>query len=241
MLADLNASLADQRDPNRPRLSEATGAYASVTLVAGANNWHDFEQTIRIFGKLFSGDEFNQWARFADLRLRYQDMRDNPIPRPQRYAHGAPRDWSRTNWQTLIPAVADVLQRAYDLLESARGYQRGFGSLMREAIELLRKRIQYLKSLAQEVSELADLLANITELLPRCRVLWASNSSGGTNDYLTQLNGAGDRPDFKLVGGVTLLLAPGPNVLAGFDVLKQCFGLQRARVEGAADQIGALG
>lgn len=239
MLSDLNRSIADIRDPYRPVFTETAGAFVTFTIVAGANNWHDFERTIRIFGRLFSGAEFNEWSRFADLRLQYQDMRDRPIPRTERYAHGTPWDWHRTNWQEVAPAVGDLLQRLLDALDSLRGHERGFAAMMREAITLLRKRVQYLRDLSNEVAELLALLADLTELLPRCSVLVAYAPAGGTPEYLNILNNSANRPQHQLVGGVTLV-AGTANPVAAARTVSKLLGIQLDLVQVNVDRIGNL-
>lgn len=229
---DVVASLSDQLDPNRPLFHEAGGAFASLTILVGADNWMDFRRLIKLLSEMFSEEQLGKWARFADLRLQFDKFTRHPVPRPDRNSQGATWDWYRTNWMDWVPTLGRALQALRDAMDSMVGYPVGALQGLRDLLEVLNERLDYIRQVLQEIAHLIAFIARIKELIPSASFLWLQSESGGSAEYLRQLSSAGNAPKFKLCGGITLVAATG-NPVAYFNSVKQLLGFQLVEAESA--------
>ena len=234
-LNDLASSVGDMRDPSRPILGHGA-AYASLTVMVGANNWEDFLSFIKIFGELFDGTEFNKWSRLFDLRFNFDHH--IPLPRRDRNSQGTPWDWHRTDWMELIPPIREVMEQLFELADSLVGVSRGLTNAMSDLVDTLRERIEYIRQVLDVLARIADLIRRWKELVPRLHVLVVSGAEGGTSGYVDAVVNAGNRPEFKLCAGMTFL-ASGPNPMANLAVLERLIGLKVQEFEDAVDNAEA--
>jgi len=238
-LSDLSASISDVRDPNRPTASTSS-AFASFTVVVGANNWQDFTQFIQLFGEIFDGTEFNRWSNLINMRFNFDQYA--PIPRPNRNSQGVPWDWTRTNWIDHLPAIGRAIETAQDWINSLAGVGSGLALALRELIENLRKRIAFIRAVFEELARIAELIRRWKELFPEIYYLFAASapgdvgSPGGVEGYVSTVVNAGNQPDFKLVGGLTFV-AFGPDARANINTVATLIGLKVTEVEIAEDRI----
>lgn len=234
-LNDFAASTSDMLDGSRPIL-DSRAAYASITVMVGANNWLDFTKLIRLLGELFDGTEGNKWSRLADLRLNFDSH--IPLPRRERNSQGTPWDWSRTNWLEQIPPINDFVEWLFGLADSLVGGARGLTGALAQLIENLIERIEYIREVTEEIRKIADLIRRWRELFPRLHVLVASNSEGGTQGYVDTVTNAVNRPEFKLCAGITFV-AFGPNAVANIEAVGRLIGLKTDEFNAAVDNAEA--
>ena len=238
-LNDVNASLNDLKDPNRPEFSGGAGFF-SFTILVGANNWEDFRSTIKIFGELFSQDQYNKWSRLADLKFEFNQVKTNPIPRVDRNSQGVPWDWYRTNWTDLVPPLTRAVELLEDLANSISSTTAGIGRGLQNLAEVLRERAVYIQQVIAEVEKVARFLANLAQILPRAAVLGVYSPNGGTQEFQNALLNASNQPQYKLTAGITLLFATG-NPVAHYEILKRLLGARVAGIENGAIQLQNLG
>lgn len=238
-LSDVNASLNDLKDPNRPEFSEGAGFF-SFTILVGANNWEDFRSTIKVFGELFSQDQLNKWSRLADLKFEFNKVKANPIPRIDRNSQGTPWDWYRTNWTDLVPPLTRALELLEQLADSLVSDVTGIGRGLQNLAEALRERAIYLQQVIAEVEKVARFLANLAQVLPRASILGVYSENGGTVEFQQALLNSANQPQYKLTAGITLLFATG-NPVAHYEILKRLLGARIAGIENGAIRLQNLG
>jgi hypothetical protein len=231
---DVAAALSDQLDPNRPVFGEG-GAFASLTILVGADNWMDFRRLVKLFSEMFSADQIGKWSRFADLRLQFDKFQRHPTPRADRNSQGATWDWYRANALDLFPQVKEALQAIEDAMDSLAGYPAGAAQFLRDLLEVLTERIAHVRQVLQEISNLLDFISRLAELIPNAAILWIHSDSGGSSEYLQQLENAANRPQHKLCAGVTIVAGTG-NPFAYFERVKQLLGFQLVNAQSAAGQ-----
>lgn len=233
-MVDVASSLSDRMDPNRPILSDGA-AYASFTLLIGADNWMDFRKLLKILDGMFSTEQLGKWSRFADLRFQFDKHKRRPIPRAERGSQGETWDWYRTDWIELVPPVGEILRALRDLSDWAVGGADSLARMLEDLAELVIERADYIRQIAEEMAKLLEFLANIRKLVPYASVLFTSADRGGTQAYLTDLVNAGNAPGFKLVAGVSILTGTA-NPDAFVDIVKRALGIQASRVEAVINQ-----
>lgn len=223
-LVDVQSALADRMDPNRP-LFGIGDAFASVTILVGADNWTDFRRFVKLFGEIFSAEQASKWARFADLRLQFDKYERNKIPRPARGSQGETWDWYKTNWMELVPAVGDLLRKLRDLADSLVGAGMGLGRAIQDLADILNERLDYVRQLIEELARVAEFFSRLLELVPNAAVLLIASPDGGTQEYVRVLESAANRPEHKLTAGITLMVGTA-NPVAYLDILKRMLGMQ---------------
>lgn len=242
-LNNLSASTNDTLDPNRP-VADENAAFATITIVVGANNWHDFTNLLKLFGRIFDGSEFNKWSRLFNMRFNF-DSSEIQLPRRMRNSQGTPWDWSRTNWLEQVPGLSKVVERALELANGLNGVGRGLTEGLNELSDLLIERAEFLRRVLQELSEIATLLEEWRELLPRMYVLATASaphndgSPGGVAGYVDTLMNAGGRPEFALTAGLTFV-AFGPDAAANVNAVGRLIGLKTQEVDDAIENIENL-
>lgn len=236
-IQDVIASISDQMDPNRP-IFEAGGAFASLTILVGADNWMDFRRLIKLFSEMFSPEQGRMWGRLADLRLQFDKFQRHPIPRAERGSQGVTWDWYRTNWADLFPAVGEALTALQNALDSLLGYPAGIAQGLQDLLDVLRERLDYVRQVLAEIANLLAFIARLKELIPNSALLWIESADGGSTEYLRALSDAGNQPEHKLCAGVTILAATG-NPVAYFNAVKRLLGFQLVAAQSAAQQAGA--
>lgn len=223
-LVDVQSALADRMDPNRPLFGPGD-AFASVTILVGADNWTDFRRFVKLFGEIFSAEQASKWARFADLRLQFDKFERAKIPRPARGSQGETWDWYKTNWMELVPPLGDLLRRLRDLADSLVGAGMGLGRAIQDLADILEERIDYVRQLINELARVAEFFARLLELAPNAAVLLSASPDGGTQEYARALESAANRPEHKLTAGITLLVGTA-NPVAYLEILKKMLGMQ---------------
>jgi len=238
-LNDVNASLTDLRDPNRPEFSAGAGFF-SFTILVGANNWEDFRSTIKVFGELFSQDQINKWSRLADLKFEFNKAKNSPLPRQDRNSQGVPWDWYRTNWTDLVPPLTRAIELLESLANSLSSNVAGIGRGLQNLAEVLRERAVYIQQVLEEVEKVARFLANLAQILPRAAILGVYSPDGGTEAFQQALLNSSNQPKYKLTAGITLLFATG-NPAAHYEILKRLLGARIAGIENGVVQLQNLG
>ena len=233
-IIDVQSALADRQDPNRP-LFGPNDRFASVTILVGADNWTDFRKFLKILGSLFSDYQASKWARFADLRLEFDRYRRSTIPRPERGSQGETWDWYKTSWIELIPPLGEALRKLRDLVDGLVGVGMGLGQTFNDLLEVLEDRINYIRQVVTEVARIAEFLANLRDLAPYSSLLFITSPDGGTQEFVRAMESAGNRPEYKLVGGLTLFAATA-NPASYFDTLKYLLGMQATSAQAAFGQ-----
>lgn len=224
VLIDLESSLSDMLDPNRPTAGPGE-AYVSLTILVGANNWMDFRRLIKLLGGLFSQEQADKWSRFADIRFNFDKYDRHPIPRPDRNSQGETWDWYRSNWLEWFPVVGHVVTMLRDTADALMGGITGLGEGLQDLAEVIAERASYLSAIAEELANVAKFLANIRQLAPSSRYIMTKGAQGGVTQYINDVVNASDAPEYKLTAGITFF-ASVPNPDAYVEILKRIFGFQ---------------
>lgn len=223
-LHDMIRGLQDRGDSQRPTTENfgAESAFAGVVLAFGADNWKDFSETLRIFGRLFDGSEANKWAKLADLRLKFDEFVE--IPRAERGAQGVPWDWTRTNWLTQLGlgAQLDALKAQLNALKRA---SVGLVRTIEQAENILARRLAYIQRLLAEIADIIQFITDIKDLIPELWTVQVSGATGGVSQFAQSIIGAGNRPPFKLSAGV-VVGAFTVNPEATFEAISNLIGMQ---------------
>lgn len=230
-LLDVSASLNDTRDGSRPVFNQ-NDAFASITFVVGANNWADFGDMLRVLGPLFSGTELNKWTKLADISFRRNELAKVPFPRTNRNSQGVPWDWTRSDWENLIPGLGEALRGLVALLDTFSQVGRGIGEGISDLIEALTERLAYIESVLASIAAVAEVLAKWKELLPRMKYVYVSGAGGGSVGYVEALQSATRRPEYKLTAGITFA-AFGANPDKYIEMLGRLIGLRITEAEAA--------
>lgn len=235
-LTDLSASVNDLRDPNRPKGFDEDDAFVSLTLAFGADNWKDFRRTLRIWGETIDAAQSNKWLKLDQMRLKFDQVSESPIPRGTRGGQGSPWDWSKTGWVDELPILIGA-ERLADVLQAATAYPNGLIATLEELVEDLQDQIGYIIKILDDVRRIAEMLQNWQDLIPRIKYLYAAGKGGGVPAFVNAVVNANNRPDYKLMAGMTFV-AFGPNPVLGVQQLLDAIGLKfetaGGQIQGAA-------
>ena len=232
-LLDFNSSLLDALDSQRPVFSN-TSAWASITLMFGANNWADFQSLLTLMSKVFDGSELGKWKALADLRFNFENF--ERLPTGGRNTQGAPWDWSRTNYADMIPGLSQFFKNFAEFAQAVNSSAQGIAAGIRKAIAMLARRIAFIQQLLLSIANIAQFLADLEELKGDLFYLYVGSDVGGTVSYANQVLNSSNKPDFKLVGGLALSTF-GPNPFASIDLLANILGLDIKRGELIQDAV----
>ena len=222
---DAALSLSDYLDSQRPDLG-GEGAYAGIAVLFSATQWFDFLQLLGAFDAVF-GSGASQWARFADLRLRVQETKQQP--RGSRQSAGTTWDWSSVTLGDGIPVLGQILSTIEAILAPLAAGTSALGQMLSEASAILAERLQAISSLLDTVARLAAFLAALKALLLRGHWLPLVSDRGGSDELAAQLISSQNAPPDQFCAGL-IVLAAGPNPYVDVEAFLDLLGVEQAVV-----------
>ena len=223
-LRQLEASVADPLDPNRPQFS-GQAVTAGVVVLAGAGTQLNLAGFIAFLRGLFSENFRAYWEGLAEKLKAFGSF--EPLPPNARVTQGTFPDWYRTSdLGGLFPAV----RRAMDTVAGIVTAYDAVGKSAAAREDLTTVADSWARRVVDGISLLEQVLAGVTTLLDQLVAgqglfrLYVLNlpppaqsaerdalGYGGTADFIGRVASAGGAPTDNWVAGFVVVLGA-PNV-----------------------------